>query len=790
MSAARRTAAGRGALVLALWLAVGVLPVGAARPGDPVAMAAARGMSPEEAVAAAHAAGVPSGEAAARLRARGVPEEQIRELLGIAPSRGEVDSTAAANDEDVVEDRIYQTPEEVTESPRPEDEELVPFGYRLFETSPDRYRQPAYGPVDPEYPLGPGDEVVLDVWGDAVFRVERTLDREGGINLPDVGRLVLSGMTVAEAEVVLRRRMGRVYSGLTEDPARATTHLSVTLGDLRMIRVFVVGRARRPGAYDLSASSTVFHAMFFAGGPTESGTMRDVRVIRGGKEVATLDVYDYLRTGRRDGDIRLENDDTIFIPPTGPRVAVKGEVREPGIYELEPGESLEQLVDTAGGFTERAFPGRIQVERILDPDQGADRGADREVLDFARNGEGWSEPLVDGDLVSVFEVADRLRNFVTVHGEVRRPGVYELREGAKLSDLVREAGGLLETAFLSRAGLVRTYEDERREQISVDLGQVMGRGEGHDLRLSPRDQLWVYSIWSLRDKYEVKVFGAVRSPGSYELREKMTLRDLLLQAGGLLESAYDLEVEISRVSPENGEGVGTAEIFRVPLGQDYLTTTDGSFRLEAWDNVFVREIPNYELQRNVRVGGEVEFPGVYTLRGPQETLARVIERAGGLKETAYPEGFALWRTKDDVGRVALDLRRALEDQRSNDNVILFDGDSLFVPEEPKTVTVRGEVGYPTSLVFEKGRSVGDYVARAGGPTQKADRGQTRVIYTTGAAARVKKYWIDPEVLPGSTIVVPRKEEGEGVDWGGVIKDSTSILASLATVALIVDRVGQ
>jgi protein involved in polysaccharide export with SLBB domain len=530
--------------------------------------------------------------------------------------------------------------------------------------------------------------------------------------------------------------------------------------------------------------------MFFAGGPTESGTMRDVRVLRGGRVVAHLDVYDYLRTGRRDGDIRLENDDTVFIPPTGPRVTVTGEVREPGIYELEAGEPLSRLVETAGGFTEKAFPGRIQVERILDPEAGAELPADREVLDFAAGGNGWNDPLEDGDVVTVFEVDDRLRNFVSVKGEVRRPGTYELREGARLSDLLRLAGGVLETAFLDRAELVRTYEDERREQISVDLARVRSGEEAYDLRLSPRDELTVHSIWRLRDKYTVKIYGAIRNPGTYELREHMTLRDLLLQAGGLQESAYDKEVEISRVRPEDGAGVGTAEIFRVPLGKDYFTGDREEFRLEAWDNVFVREIPNYELQRNVRVGGEVEFPGVYTLRGPQETLADVIDRAGGLKETAYPEGFALWRPKDGVGRVALDLRHALEDRRSNDNVILFDGDSLFVPEEPKTVTVRGEVGYPTSLVYERGWSVGDYVSRAGGPTQMADRGQTRVIYTTGAAARVKRYWFDPEVRPGSTIVVPRKEESEGVDWGDVIKNSTSVLASLATVVLVVDRVGQ
>ncbi|HMB69800.1 MAG TPA: SLBB domain-containing protein, partial [bacterium] len=227
----------------------------------------------------------------------------------------------------------------------------------------------------------------------------------------------------------------------------------------------------------------------------------------------------------------------------------------------------------------------------------------------------------------------------------------------------------------------------------------------------------------------------------------------------------------------------------VPLGPDYLTGEGPDLRLEPWDNVFVREIPNWELQRNVVVKGEVRFPGVYTLTSPVETLVEVIGRAGGLKETAYPNGFSLVRERDGIGRIALDLRRALRDPGSNDNVILFHGDSLFVPEEPKTVSVRGAVGWPTSLVYEDGQSIGDYVDRAGGTTEQADRKQIRIVYSTGAAARVKRLWFDPEVHPGSTIYVPPKEEGQGVQWGEVLRDSASILASMATVFLVVDRVG-
>lgn len=757
---------------------------------------AAAEASPPGAEGASGPAAPPSlpPELVARARAQGISEAQLAEMLPAAaagvPASGPAATPESAAAAGPPFERVETAPPETPRAPAG-GAKLVPFGYSLFESSPESYRQPTSGPVDPEYPLGPGDAIVLDVWGDTVFRVERELDREGGINLPDVGRVVLAGMTLGEARDVLRRRLGQVYSGLADSDHESTTHLAVTLGNLRVIRAFVVGRARRPGGYDLSAASTVFHALFYAGGPTRDGSLREIRLVRGGKEVAALDVYEYLRTGKRTGDVRLENDDTIFIPPAGPRMAVSGEVKTPGIYEMRAGETLADLVETCGGFTEKAFPGRIQIERILTPEEQQGGRDDRKIFDRAWE-EAAATPLKDGDMVTVFPMAERLRNFVTIAGEVRWPGTYELREGDTVADLVAQAGGTLETAFLDRAELVRTREDLTKEQRSVHVGRALAGDAAENLALRPRDAVTIHSIWRLQDRHEVSVKGAVRSPGTYELRERMTLRDLLLQAGGLLENAWPDSVEVSRVRPEeakDGNGFRTARIYQVPLGEGYLSGAGQDFLLEPYDNVFVRWIPNYELQRNVSVVGEVRFPGVYTLRSPLERLSQVLERAGGLKSTAFPEGFALYRKKDDLGRVALDLGKALEDPGSNDDVILFAGDSLFVPEEPKTVTVRGMVGFPTSLVYEEGMSIGDYVARAGGTTEKADRGQIRVVYSTGAAARVKRFWFDPPVQPGSTILVPAKEEGNGIAWGTVLRDSASILASLATVALVADKIG-
>lgn len=774
-------------LVQAGCLLVGTIP-GTARAQEPAF--APSGLGAPAASEALDAANLSPVEAVAAMRAQGMSDLEIRNLVEGSPDLLSDVNVDVPNQPSA--DRVETAPDEIIEetpakAAAEDDEKLVPFGYSLFENSPESYRQPAIGPVDPGYPLGPGDTIVLDVWGDTVFRVERELDREGGVNLPDVGRVVLVGMTLDEVRGTLQRRLARVYSGLEGEDA--STYLSVTLGNLRVIRVFTVGRARRPGGYDLSAASTVFHGLFFSGGPTEGGSLRDIRLIRDGREVARLDVYEYLRTGRRGGDIRLENDDTIFIPPSGPRVSIRGQVRQDGIYEMLPGETLADLVEMTGGFTERSYSGRIQIDRILTAEEQEGSLEDRKILDLA-----WEEaktmPMRDGDVVQVFEIEDRVRNFVMLQGEVRRPGRYELGEEDRLSDLIEKAGGLLETAVLERAEVVRTYEDQSREQIAVDLAAVARGDLQQDLRLMPRDAVRIHSIWQLNDREHVVIHGAVRSPGRYELRDNMTLRDLLLQAGGLKENAYREAAEVSRVRPDRQTELEAAEIFRVPLGEEYLVGEGPDLRLEPWDNVFVRGIPDWELQRNVTVTGEVRFPGVYTLVSHVETLAELIERAGGLSRTAYPEGATMFREKDAIGRIALDLEHALTNRNSNDNLVLFDGDSLHVPEEPKTVTVAGSVGWPTSLVYQSGWSIGDYVTRAGGTTELADRGQIRVIYSTGAARQVKKFWFDPEVRPGSTILVPPKPENAGIAWGDVIRDSASVLASLATVALLVDRAGR
>ncbi len=661
------------------------------------------------------------------------------------------------------------------------------FGASLFALPAGAFAPPAYGPIASNYRLGPGDEIVVDVWGDTVFRRVETVNREGVILLPEAGQVSLSGLTLASAERRVRDRLSSVLSGISGDPP--TTFLDVSLGRLRPVQVFVVGDAVRPGAYDLSAASTALHALYFAGGPGAHGTMRDIRVVRGGKVVARLDVYGYLQDGRRD-DGHLQNDDTVFVPLAGPRVTVKGDVTRPGVYELADGETLADVLAFAGGPTFTTSRERARVERIVPPDERREGRPDRIVLEAPLDAVLAGEEtfaLADGDVVHLGSIADDRTDWVEVAGSVWRPGTFAWSEGMTVSDLLSAAGGVRPDVYENRATLVRTRDDGVREARTIDLTAVRSGEASGNPRLEPRDVLTLYSLETFRPTRRVSVRGSVREPGEYDLPLGLTLGDLILRAGGFTEDADPESVLVSRVRPDESNGERLADTFPVAVGRDRLEAPEASdFVLENHDLVFVRALPNWELHRVVLVSGEVRFPGTYSLRSPTETLADVIERAGGLLPTAYPAAFRLER-QEGVGQVSVDLRRALERPNGPDNLILRDGDRLEIPERPMTVSVRGAVGFPTSLVWRPGKGVGYYVDNSGGYTDEAKRGETTIIYATGRAAKVKRWWPDPAVEPGARIVVPAKDPDAGVDWGGTIRSVTAVLASLATTVLVVDR---
>jgi protein involved in polysaccharide export with SLBB domain len=355
----------------------------------------------------------------------------------------------------------------------------------------------------------------------------------------------------------------------------------------------------------------------------------------------------------------------------------------------------------------------------------------------------------------------------------------------RVTDLLRKAKGPWRDALLQRALLVRVKDDYTRESFPLDL-VTLAQDPSADIALVPMDSLVVFSRTVLQGERQVRILGQVRRPGEYEYFVGMTLRDLILAAGGLTEAAETSHADVSRVDPGMEEyGERLAKHISVSLTGTIGSAEIDSFALQNHDNVFIRMKPGWELQRNVSVRGEVRYPGVYTLLSRDERLSSVIERAGGLLPTAFPSGFRLTRVQDNAGNVGLDLEKALEKPGSVDDIMLEAGDELLVPQEMMSVKVTGEVGFPTSVIYEDGRSIGDYIERAGGPTQRADKGQTRVIYPNGLSAKVKKFWWDPHVERGSTIVVPTKDPNDRIDWGEVIIGTTSVIASLATIYLVV-----
>ncbi len=667
--------------------------------------------------------------------------------------------------------------------------ELRRFGQSLFDQSPETFSPGSFGPVPADYVIGVGDELVVEIWGDVSLRDTYRVDRSGSILVRDAGRITLTGMTLDAARRTVERQLARVISGV-KPGGGGSTFVDVTMGRLRAIRVFVIGEATRPGGYEVSAVSTVFQALYAAGGPSEIGSMRAIQLIRNNRITAELDLYEWLTRGLRTQDLTLRDGDTVFIPVTNSTVTMQGEVRRPAIFELKPGEGVRELVAFAGGLGANARADLAHVERVRPHEDRAVGQLDRLHLDLSLEGVfdvgAPSVPLADGDRVTVLPLSDRVEAYVSIGGSVGLPGRYGYESGMRLSDLVQRSQGLWRDAYRDRAVLVRVRDDYTRQSIPVNLSSIQPDSAG-DVTLAPMDSLHVFSREIFQEERMLSIHGEVRVPGEYPYFEDMTLQDLVLAAGGLLESAEARSAQVSRVTLDGEGGDGLAELFDVELGRDGSSPESATFGLSNHDHVFVRKLPGYELQRNVIVEGEVRYPGVYTLHSREERLSSVIARAGGLLDTAYPTGFRFVRSEGDVGNVGLDLAKAMKDPGGANDIILMAGDEIVIPPQPMSVRVVGAVGFPTSVVFEKGKSIGDYVKNAGGFTRDADKGGTKIVYPNGLSGGVRRLWPDPGVKPGSTIFVPSRDPTEGVDWGQVIVGTTSIISSLATIYLVIDR---
>ena len=684
------------------------------------------------------------------------------------------------------------------------------FGLSTFRGVTTQFDPNLNGPVDANYRLGPGDRLALILTGDVSQSYTLDVTREGFIVVPQAGQIYVNNLTMGELEDILYQRLGRVYSGVRRGPG-ATTRFSISPVRLRSNQVFVLGEVLNPGSYRVSSAATALAALYAAQGPTDNGSMRNVQVKRGGKTVDVLDVYDYLINGDASHDVRLLNGDVIFVPIHQPRVRVVGQVTRPATYEVSKGETLADAIRFAGGFTSLASTRRVQIDRILSPSERAEGGRDRVTLDISpvtlAKGTAGDVALRDGDVIRVFPVSERVRNRIAVEGNVWQPGTFGLTPGMTVSQALKAAGGLKPDSYLGQVLVSRLNSDSTRVQLHAILADTTGRVIG-DFPLREDDALRVFSTTEFRPTRYVAITGAVRRSGQVPYREGMTVRDLVLLAGGLEQSADLTAAEVARLPQDRRNGT-TAVTFRAPLDSSYIFERgpDGRYfgppglpapsgnepevKLQPYDNVLILRQPNWELQRTVVIAGEVRYPGTYSLRTKTEKVSDVIARAGGLTPEAYADGVTFFRVKDSVGRIGIALPEILRHTSSRENLQLLDGDSIFIPRFNEVVNVKGAVNSPVGVTYVPGKNLQYYVQAAGGINRKGDLRYAYVTQPNGKVEATSGKFIfrnDPHPRPGSTVYVPEKDPNERhVDYIATVGSIASVAGSLITLVIALRR---
>jgi protein involved in polysaccharide export with SLBB domain len=604
-----------------------------------------------------------------------------------------------------------------------------------------------------------------------------------------VGPVAANGLTLAQFREKLLKRMTTVYSSLRGGAARATTFMDVSLGKLRNIEVFVLGEVLRPGGYSVPSMSTVLTAMYMAGGPSADGTMRGIRLLRSGDTVQTIDLYNYILKGDRSGDRLLQDGDIVFVDPVGKRVAVVGLVVRPAIYELQPGETLGSLLLLSGGPRFNAYINRVHVERIVPFDRRSLYARDIEDFDVAFSSLAQfyrsKTEIENGDIATVMGIGNMVANRVSVTGSVRKPGPFEFKQGMTVRDLVLAADSLRENTFADRASLFRMNPTRRREVRPLNLGRAIAGDVSENVSLENEDSLVVFSVDEFFPRDSVIVRGAVRRPGAYLRHDSMTVADLVVAAGGLTEDASTTSWELARIDTTELEVY--SQIFKLDVSKEYWNAIGiQGLRLKGRDVLFVPQEPKFVRQKLITVTGWVMFPGIYALRYEKERLTSVLNRAGGMRQGAYLQGSRLVRKFNNAGLVPLDFKKAYDDTTSRDNIVLYDGDSIHVAYSEDVVYVSGEVIVPSPVLYKKGANPDYYISQAGGFKEEADEGRAVALLPGGKKWEASGWFFipDDEVLPGSTIYVPRKLPHEDKTLP-ILMNTLAILASIAAITVSV-----
>ena len=667
------------------------------------------------------------------------------------------------------------------------------------------------------YVVGAGDHVIIDVYGASQKSEQLEVSPDGTITVEGYGPIHIAGLTVTAANAKIKEQLGQRYR---------SSSIKMTVGQTRTISVNVMGEVTAPGTYTLSAFATVFHAIYMAGGVTGVGTLRSIKVYRGGRQLTVVDVYDYILNGKLTGNVRLADNDVIVVGPYDCLVDIVGQVKRPMAYEMRKGESLATLLKYAGGFSAKAYKKGVQVNRVSGEQYSAYNVSEFDLSSFK---------LMDGDSVTVDSILERYTNTVQIKGAVFHPGMYDWgRTNNTVRSLIESAGGLTEDAFSVHAVLHRMKPDRVRKVLSVDVEGIMA-GTVADLPLENEDILFIPFRSETLNERTLTIHGEVQMPGVYEYAEDETIEDFILQAGGLTDAASTARVDISRRISDPGATVSPneiAKVFSFTVKNGMVVDGDRSFTLEPYDEVFVRRSPAYQPQRNVLVDGEVLFPGQYSLSTKNQRISDLVKAAGGVTDQAYVRGARIERvmTEDEKFRnrqvldlvrqkgqnagldmvmqdeeaadydinqardsvendtvrysVGIELDKALANPGSDYDVTLKEGDRLIVPEYNGTVKINGNVMYPNTVAYSEGKKYKWYVNQAGGFGSRSKKSRTFVVYQNGTVSKAKKAKIEP----GSEIIVPSKTTTASDVIGQVGAVGTSMATLLTLLISVVNLV--
>ena len=685
------------------------------------------------------------------------------------------------------------------------------FGHRIFQNKNVSFEASYNLPTPTNYKLGPGDEVAIDIWGASQSTVQQTISPDGDIYIENFGPVHLDGLTVAQANSYLKKQLGQIYSSINGDTPESNIRLS--LAQNRTIQVHVMGEVENPGTYTMSSFATIFNALYQAGGVNEVGTLREIKVYRNDKQVATYDVYDFILNGNSNMGIRLEDNDVVTIDAYKNLVSVTGHVKRPMYYEMLDDESLAQLLKYAGGFAGNAYKEDVRLIR----------NGKREREIFTLNASEQQDfLLVDGDSVSVDSIMPSFANMVEIRGAVYRPGQFQMNGRVNtVKQLIECAGGLKDEAFTNRVILNRRNPNNTMENLAINLENLMN-GIDEDVALRKNDVLLIPSIFDMQEVQTVTIFGEVAFPGTYEYVENMSVEDFIVKAGGLTEAASTAKIDVARRVKNSWATSANDTIshtFSFAISDGLVVEGNPGFTLMPFDEVYVRKSPGYYKQENVTIEGEVLFGGTYALTKKNQRLSELVASAGGLTPQAYAKGARLVRAMTEEEKllmettletslqmakdkedsvsirnkimsktdypVGIELEKALEKPGSDVDVTLRNGDKLIIPQYSNTVKMSGEVMYMNTVSYKKGKGLNYYLDQAGGYSTEAKKSKAYIVYMNGTVARANKMNRNA-IQPGCEIVVPKKDKERLKTTEILSLSSTS--ASLATVIIALTNI--